>query len=104
MDTARVDWRLISPIAFMSDNHIEPDMGVEIFVLEPSSSDGRALTSARATWTRDPNVSSSVVTHPRAAAAERGGGHRSEVHPAAHARSMPRGPGGTAASVVMSLN
>ena len=22
-------------IAFMSDNHIEPDMGVEIFVLEP---------------------------------------------------------------------
>ena len=24
----------------MSDNHIEPDMGVEIFVLEPSSSDG----------------------------------------------------------------
>src|SRR5829696_3549332 len=24
-------------IAFMSDNHIEPDMGVEIFVLEPSS-------------------------------------------------------------------
>ena len=27
-------------IAFMSDNHIEPDMGVEIFVLEPSSSDG----------------------------------------------------------------
>src|SRR5215208_3768266 len=27
-------------IAFMSDNHIEPDMGVEILVLEPSSSDG----------------------------------------------------------------
>jgi uncharacterized protein YbcI len=27
-------------IAFMSDNHIEPDMGVEIFVLEPSSSNG----------------------------------------------------------------
>ena len=27
-------------IAFMSDNHIEPDMGVEIFILEPSSSDG----------------------------------------------------------------
>ena len=27
-------------IAFMSDNHIEPDMGVEIFVLEPSSGDG----------------------------------------------------------------
>jgi len=24
-------------IAFMSDNHIEPDMGVEIFVLEPLS-------------------------------------------------------------------
>jgi uncharacterized protein YbcI len=23
-------------IAFMSDNHIEPDMGVEIFVLQPS--------------------------------------------------------------------
>jgi uncharacterized protein YbcI len=27
-------------IAFMSDNHIEPDMGVEIFVLEPSGGDG----------------------------------------------------------------
>ena len=27
-------------IAFMSDNHIEPDMGVEIFILEPSGSDG----------------------------------------------------------------
>ena len=27
-------------IAFMSDNHIDPDMGVEVFVLEPSSSDG----------------------------------------------------------------
>jgi uncharacterized protein YbcI len=27
-------------IAFMSDNHIEPDMAVEIFVLESSSSDG----------------------------------------------------------------
>jgi uncharacterized protein YbcI len=27
-------------IAFMSDNHIEPDMGVEIFVLEPSSTNG----------------------------------------------------------------
>jgi uncharacterized protein YbcI len=27
-------------IAFMSDNHIEPDVGVEIFVLEPSSSNG----------------------------------------------------------------
>jgi uncharacterized protein YbcI len=27
-------------IAFMSDNHIDPDMGVEIFVLEPSSRNG----------------------------------------------------------------
>jgi uncharacterized protein YbcI len=27
-------------IAFMSDNHIDPDMGVEIFILEPSSGDG----------------------------------------------------------------
>ena len=27
-------------IAFMSANHIEPDMGVEIFVLEPSSGNG----------------------------------------------------------------
>jgi len=26
--------------AFMSDNHIEPDMAVEIFVLEPVTSDG----------------------------------------------------------------
>jgi uncharacterized protein YbcI len=23
-------------IAFMSDNHVEPDIGVEIFVMEPS--------------------------------------------------------------------
>jgi len=27
-------------IAFMSANHIEPDMGVEVFVLEPSSDNG----------------------------------------------------------------
>jgi uncharacterized protein YbcI len=27
-------------IAFMSTNHIEPDMAVEIFVLEPASGDG----------------------------------------------------------------
>ena len=27
-------------IAFMSDNHIEPDIGVEIFVLQPSNGDG----------------------------------------------------------------
>jgi len=27
-------------IAFMSDNHIDPDMAVEIFVLDPSNSDG----------------------------------------------------------------
>jgi uncharacterized protein YbcI len=27
-------------IAFMSDNHIEPDIGVEIFVLEPSGNGG----------------------------------------------------------------
>jgi hypothetical protein len=27
-------------IAFMSDNHIDPDMGVEVFVLESSGSDG----------------------------------------------------------------
>src|SRR3954468_25066815 len=27
-------------IAFMSDNHIEPDMGVEIFVLEPAGGNG----------------------------------------------------------------
>jgi uncharacterized protein YbcI len=26
-------------IAFMSDNHIDPDMGVEIFVLEPTTSE-----------------------------------------------------------------
>ena len=28
-------------IAFMSDNHIDPDMGAEVFVLEPLSADGR---------------------------------------------------------------
>jgi uncharacterized protein YbcI len=27
-------------IAFMSDNHIDPDVGVEIFILEPSSNGG----------------------------------------------------------------
>jgi uncharacterized protein YbcI len=27
-------------VAFMSTNHIEPDMGVEIFMLEPSSMNG----------------------------------------------------------------
>jgi uncharacterized protein YbcI len=27
-------------IAFMSDNHIEPDMGAEIFILEPSNDNG----------------------------------------------------------------
>ena len=26
-------------IAFMSDNHIDPDMGVEVFVLEPTSAE-----------------------------------------------------------------
>ena len=26
-------------IAFMSDNHINPDMGVEVFVLEPTTSE-----------------------------------------------------------------
>jgi uncharacterized protein YbcI len=26
-------------IAFMSDNHIDPDMGVEVFVLEPTTSE-----------------------------------------------------------------
>jgi uncharacterized protein YbcI len=27
-------------LAFMSANHIEPDMAVEVFILEPASSDG----------------------------------------------------------------
>jgi uncharacterized protein YbcI len=35
-------------IAFMSDSHIEPDMGVEIFVLEPSASDGHGPPGAAA--------------------------------------------------------
>jgi uncharacterized protein YbcI len=29
-------------IAFMSDNHIEPDIAAEVFVLEPQSEDGAA--------------------------------------------------------------
>ena len=29
-------------IAFMSDNHIDPDMGAEVFVLEPLEGDGGA--------------------------------------------------------------
>jgi uncharacterized protein YbcI len=28
-------------IGFMSANHVEPDLGVEIFILEPNGSDGR---------------------------------------------------------------
>ena len=32
-------------IAFMSDNHIEPAMGVEIFVLQPSEADGEVATA-----------------------------------------------------------
>jgi uncharacterized protein YbcI len=32
-------------VAFMSDNHIEPDMAVEIFVLEPASSNGEVDTA-----------------------------------------------------------
>jgi len=31
-------------IAFMSDNHIDPDMGVEIFILEPLPSESQALS------------------------------------------------------------
>jgi|SRR5215208_3355222 len=34
-------------IAFMSDNHIEPDIGVEIFVLEPSGNDGEGAYGLR---------------------------------------------------------
>jgi uncharacterized protein YbcI len=29
-------------VAFMSDNHIDPDMAAEVFVLEPVSDDGEA--------------------------------------------------------------
>jgi uncharacterized protein YbcI len=28
-------------IGFMSTNHVEPDLGVEVFILEPSDADGR---------------------------------------------------------------
>lgn len=31
-------------IAFMSDSHIEPDMGVEIFILEPLAANGDGST------------------------------------------------------------
>jgi uncharacterized protein YbcI len=30
-------------IGFMSANHIEPDVGVEVFILEPDDSDGRVV-------------------------------------------------------------
>ena len=30
-------------IGFMSSNHIEPDVGVEVFVLEPTEADGRIV-------------------------------------------------------------
>lgn len=33
-------------IAFMSANHIDPDMGVEVFVLEPVSEDGDGQQTA----------------------------------------------------------
>jgi len=32
-------------LAFMSDNHIDPDMAIEVFVLEPRAPDGRAEAS-----------------------------------------------------------
>ena len=35
-------------IAFMSDNHIDPDMGAEVFVLEPSSGDGAGRSGTEA--------------------------------------------------------
>jgi uncharacterized protein YbcI len=31
-----------SVVAFMSDNHIDPDLGVEVFVLEPLIEGGQA--------------------------------------------------------------
>jgi hypothetical protein len=31
-------------IAFMSDNHTDPDMAVEVFVLEPDADDGNGAT------------------------------------------------------------
>ena len=36
-------------IGFMSDNHIDPDLAVEVFVLEPLSKRGRSLTLQPAT-------------------------------------------------------
>jgi uncharacterized protein YbcI len=30
-------------VGFMSANHIEPDLGVEVFILEPDGSDGRIV-------------------------------------------------------------
>ena len=30
-------------IGFMSTNHIEPDLGVEVFILEPSDADGHVV-------------------------------------------------------------
>ena len=36
-------------IGFMSDNHIDPDLAVEVFVLEPLPSSGRSLTPQPAT-------------------------------------------------------
>jgi uncharacterized protein YbcI len=35
-------------IAFMSENHVDPDMAAEIFVLEPTSDDGLPDRAARA--------------------------------------------------------
>jgi len=28
-------------IGFMSSNHVDPDLGVEVFILEPAGADGR---------------------------------------------------------------
>ncbi len=36
-------------IGFMSDNHIDPDMGVEIFLLDPRSDGHRELAEGEAT-------------------------------------------------------
>ena len=51
-------------IAFMSDNHIDPDMGVEVFVLEPSNSDGDGSRPDDAAG-REPSRGIVHESHPR---------------------------------------
>jgi uncharacterized protein YbcI len=41
-------------IAFMSQNHVDPDLAVEVFILEPESGDGDSSSGADEAWRPSP--------------------------------------------------